>query len=224
MGDFAAAAAAVVYGGAMLVLLGVRSWQQRRATGSTGFRGFTGMTSGGAERAAGLCFMAAVILGLVSPVLAGLHLLPPSWRGEHWAAAGWVWAALVLAAAGLALAVVAQQTMGASWRIGVDPAERTVLVRHGVFALVRNPIFTAMIAVQVGTAVMAPTWLGAVGVVAMVVGCMAQTRLVEEPYLLRTHGATYARYAGRTGRFIPGVGRLDHRPVSGRPRSAGGQA
>jgi protein-S-isoprenylcysteine O-methyltransferase Ste14 len=36
-------------------------------------------------------------------------------------------------------------SMGASWRIGVDPSERTDLVTGGAFALVRNPIFSAML-------------------------------------------------------------------------------
>jgi protein-S-isoprenylcysteine O-methyltransferase Ste14 len=31
--------------------------------------------------------------------------------------------------------------------------------------------------------------------------------LIEEPYLLATHGVTYERYAAATGRFVPGVGR-----------------
>jgi protein-S-isoprenylcysteine O-methyltransferase Ste14 len=35
---------------------------------------------------------------------------------------------------------------GASWRIGVDPDERTTLVTSGPFAIARNPIFTAMAA------------------------------------------------------------------------------
>jgi protein-S-isoprenylcysteine O-methyltransferase Ste14 len=35
-----------------------------------------------------------------------------------------------------------------------------------------------------------------------------QTRAVEEPYLLRTHGEAYAAYAARVGRFVPGLGRL----------------
>lgn len=39
------------------------------------------------------------------------------------------------------------------------------------------------------------------------VGLELQVRFVEEPYLLRTH-ATYASYASRVGRFLPGLGRL----------------
>lgn len=33
-----------------------------------------------------------------------------------------------------------------------------------------------------------------------------QVRAVEEPYLVRTHGTTYVRYAERVGRFLPQLG------------------
>jgi protein-S-isoprenylcysteine O-methyltransferase Ste14 len=42
----------------------------------------------------------------------------------------------------------------------------------------------------------------------VVVAVQLQVRLVEEPYLRRLHGETYADYAQRVGRFFPGVGRL----------------
>src|SRR5919106_1033091 len=35
-----------------------------------------------------------------------------------------------------------------------------------------------------------------------------QVRRVEEPYLARVHGPAYLSYAARTGRFLPGIGRL----------------
>ncbi len=38
-----------------------------------------------------------------------------------------------------------------------------------------------------------------------------QVRAIEEPYLVRTHGAAYTGYAARTGRFLPGIGRLTDR-------------
>lgn len=48
------------------------------------------------------------------------------------------WLGLGLAVIGLALVLAAQQAMGDSWRIGVDPSERTGLVTTGAFATVRN--------------------------------------------------------------------------------------
>src|SRR3546814_15382651 len=56
----------------------------------------------------------------------------------------------VLAVAGIAATLYAQRDMGESWRIGVDPSETTTLVLRGVFGLVRNPIFTAMLIFAAG--------------------------------------------------------------------------
>lgn len=203
MPDRAAVAAGVLYGSSAAVLLVARSWQQKRATGSSGFRGFTGMRTGRADRVGGLSFATAVAAGLASPTLAARYQLPVAARQK-----ALTWAGGAVAASGIVLASLAQQTMGESWRIGVDPTEQTDLVTDGVFTLVRNPIFTAMIAVQAGTAAMAPTWLSVTGTAALVLACQVQTRLVEEPYLLRTHTDAYASYARRTGRFLPCLGRL----------------
>ncbi|MGC4763322.1 hypothetical protein ACLQ20_10755 [Micromonospora sp. DT46] len=48
----------------------------------------------------------------------------------------------------------------------------------------------------------------------LVASVQVQVRAVEEPYLIRTHGATYLMYAARTGRFWPGLGRRTT-PVNG---------
>ena len=204
MADRGAVGAGPLYGSSVAVLLVARSWQQKRATGSTGFRGFTGMRSGIADRVGGLSFGVAVTAGLVSPVLAAASRLPLLQTRSN----GVVWAGAAAAGGGIVLASLAQQTMGESWRIGVDPDEQTELVTDGVFGSIRNPIFTAMVAVQAGTALMAPTWLSVAGVAALVTAVEVQTRLVEEPYLARTHGDPYTNYASRTGRFLPLLGRL----------------
>lgn len=41
-----------------------------------------------------------------------------------------------------------------------------------------------------------------------ILGVQLQVRIVEEPYLVQTHGDRYVRYARRTGRFLPTRGRL----------------
>ena len=203
MTDLAATAAALVYTAAIVLLLLVRTRRQYRATGSTGFNGIRGAAQDPAARAAGIGFAMAVLIGLVAPWLAAVGLLPvknlPIVLGAF---------ATVVAGAGLQLGVTAQQAMGRSWRIGVDQSEATELVTTGPFRLVRNPIFTALMMIQAGTAVMAPTWLSLIGAVLMVAACQAQTRLVEEPYLLRRHGDAYRAYAAEAGRFVPGLGHL----------------
>ncbi len=64
-----------------------------------------------------------------------------------------------------------------------------------------------------GLARLVPNAAAAVSVVATVVGLAIHVvRVVEEPHLLRLHGEAYRRWAAATGRFLPGLGRLDPVP------------
>lgn len=109
------------------------------------------------------------------------------------------------------LTVLAQVQMGESWRIGVEAGERTELVTGGLFAHVRNPIFTGMLAFAVGLALLVPSAVAIAGACLAVLTIQAQVRLVEEPNLRTVHGAAYLGWASRTGRFLPILGRL--RPI-----------
>jgi protein-S-isoprenylcysteine O-methyltransferase Ste14 len=144
--------------------------------------------------------VASVVMLAAAPVLAATGRLAPVAVLDGGAVAV---AGLVAAVAGIAVTFWAQLAMGASWRIGVDPAERTALVTAGPFATVRNPIFSAMALTGVGLTSMAPTVVGLGGLAVLFVALEIQVRGVEEPHLARIHGAAYADYAGRTGRFVP---------------------
>jgi protein-S-isoprenylcysteine O-methyltransferase Ste14 len=128
-------------------------------------------------------------------------------------------AGLAVATAGIVLTLLAQLSMGDSWRIGVDDGERTELVAEGAFAIVRNPIFSAMVVTAVGLSAMVPNVLAGVGLVALLGALEIQVRAIEEPYLRTVHGRSYERYAARVGRFVPGVGRLATAPTRGARRS-----
>jgi protein-S-isoprenylcysteine O-methyltransferase Ste14 len=188
----------------LAVAFGARTVIHLRRTGSSGFQGISGRP-GSAEWGGGVLFAVAVALGLLAPFLDLLDVLDPidALDGElgHGAGAG-------LFFGGLITTVVAQFAMGDSWRIGVDESDRTALVTTGPFAMVRNPIFSGMIPVAVGLALLVPNVMSIAAVIALVVALEIQTRLVEEPYLLRTHGEAYGAYAARAGRFFPWVGRL----------------
>ena len=203
-----AAWALTLFGVYLGTAFGLRTLISYRRTGSSGFKGLGGRP-GSAEWLAGVLFAAALVAGFAAPVLDAAGAVDPleaiDGRTAH--AAGFA-----LFAAGLAITLVAQLAMGDSWRIGVDSAERTALVTAGPFALVRNPIFTGMLPASLGLALLAPNAVAVVAFLVLVVALELQTRVVEEPYLLRTHGETYAGYAARVGRFVPGVGRLGGAP------------
>jgi protein-S-isoprenylcysteine O-methyltransferase Ste14 len=197
--------ALVLYALYLGLAFGLRSLIQLRRTGSAGFHGVGGRP-GSAEWLAGVGFTVALLLGLAAPVLALLGLVEPVPALDATAVHA---AGLLLATTGIAATFYAQVAMGTSWRIGVEEGERTELVTAGPFALVRNPIFAAMLPTGVGLTLLVPSWVAFAGLVGLALALELQVRVVEEPYLLRSHGEAYARYAARVGRFVPGIGRLN---------------
>ena len=196
--------ALVLYAVYLALAFGLRTVMQLRRTGSTGFHGVGGRP-GSAEWLAGVGFVVALVLGVAAPVLALVDVVEPIEALD----AGWVnVTGAVIAILGIAATLYAQVAMGTSWRVGVDPAERTELVTTGPFAVVRNPIFAAMIPTALGLVLLVPSWVAIVGLVGLIVALELQVRVVEEPYLRRAQGHAYVEYASRVGRFFPGIGRL----------------
>ena len=199
-----AAAALALYGLSLALTFGVRIAVQVRRTGSTGVHGLD-RNAGPIEQFAGVLFVGSLAMGALAPILTLFGVLEPISALDGTAAHI---LGLVLGLGGVALTFGAQLAMGDAWRIGVDPEERTELVTDGPFGLVRNPIYSAMIPTVFGLVLMVPNALAIATIVCLVIALELQVRLVEEPYLLRTHGGAFAEYAASVGRFVPGVGRL----------------
>ncbi|GAA0793639.1 methyltransferase family protein [Spirilliplanes yamanashiensis] len=181
---------------------GLATLRQYRRTGDTGLR-IGPRFAAGWQRAATLLMAAALLTGLAAPVasLLGMPTIPPL-DGTAAAAVG-----IALMVTGIAATVLAQTSMGTSWRIGVDPGESPPLVTGGAFRVARNPIFTAMMVTAAGIALTVPNAIAVGGLIAAIIAIELQVRLVEEPYLRRQHGQAYAAYEQRVGRFLPGIGR-----------------
>jgi protein-S-isoprenylcysteine O-methyltransferase Ste14 len=199
-----ATTALVLYAVYLVLAFGVRILIQIRSTGSTGFLGLHGRP-GSVEWISGVGFAVGLTVGAAAPVLALLDLVEPisALDTTPMHAVG-----LLLAVAGIGATFYAQMAMGSSWRIGVDPAEHTELVTSGPFALVRNPIYSAMLPTVLGLALLVPSWIALAGLAGLAVGLELQVRVVEEPYLRQVHGDAFATYAARVGRFVPGIGQL----------------
>jgi protein-S-isoprenylcysteine O-methyltransferase Ste14 len=199
---------AIVALGAYAVYLGLafglRTAIQIRRTGASGFAGVSGRP-GSAEWWAGVLFVVALFVGAAAPLLALAGVVEPiaalDTPAVHLAGGA-------LFAIGLAGTLAAQVAMGDAWRIGVDERSTAALVVDGPFAVVRNPIFAAMLPASAGLALMVPSVVALAGLIALAIALELQVRVVEEPHLRRVHGDSYAAYAARVGRFAPGLGRL----------------
>src|SRR5918995_4432862 len=192
----------ILFAGWLLLVGVVRPVVHRRRTGAVAAR--FGDPRGSPQwwsRALGAW---GLVFAVATPVaaLAGLEPLAMFDRPAV-AAAG-----VVLVVLGVAATLTGQAAMGDSWRADVDPETLTALVVKGPFRWVRNPIFSGTAMTVAGLALIVPNLLAAGMLVLCCASWQVQVRLVEELYLARVHGPVYERYAGRTGRFLPGVGRL----------------
>jgi len=129
-------------------------------------------------------------------------LLRPIWQPSPAIRAGLAWSAAAVVLAAYGATAFCWKRMGKSWRMGIDPDEKTPLVAFGPFAYVRHPIYALSAAMILAAALALPSPLMlAAAIIHISLLCWESAR--EEHYLLRTHGPDYQYYRTRVGRFIP---------------------
>lgn len=104
---------------------------------------------------------------------------------------------------GTALTVISQHQMGAAWRLGVDEAEKTILVTTGIYKYIRNPIYSGVILFGMGMFLLSPNiyMMGCLFFVCLSIEI--HVRYVEEPHLSRLHGVAYIKYCNHSGKYFP---------------------
>ncbi len=114
----------------------------------------------------------------------------------------------IVATLGIGLTMWGQLDMGNSWRVGIDSEERIELVTTGLYAHVRNPIYSGVFLFAFGLVQLVPNAISLSGLIAVLVVLEIVVRRIEEPYLESVHGLAFRSWASTTGRFLPRLGRL----------------
>jgi len=128
-----------------------------------------------------------------------------------WTRARWLPASTLVAPIGLAiqvgsmlLDVWAMRCLGRNWSGAVAIKVDHELIRTGPYRLVRHPIYTAMIGMYLGTAVVSGEVHGLLAVALAAIAYWRKTRM-EERGLLETFGQAYADYKRESWALIPWV-------------------
>ena len=108
-------------------------------------------------------------------------------------------AALMLVGAGVALA--GALALGKNLTPFPKPTEQARLVRHGIYALIRHPLYTSVISVSIGWALVWQSWPAMLVAAALILFFHAKAR--QEERWLREKFPEYADYERRVRRFIP---------------------
>ena len=95
--------------------------------------------------------------------------------------------------------------LGRSWSVTLEIRENHGLVTDGIYRFVRHPMYSAYFLWVLSQALLLPNWIaGPAGLLGF--GTLFAFRLrCEEQMMLEAFGESYAAYAARTKRIIPGV-------------------
>jgi protein-S-isoprenylcysteine O-methyltransferase Ste14 len=112
------------------------------------------------------------------------------------------WAGLMVQTAALLLALWARRHLGSNWSGEIAIKGGQVLVRSGPYRFVRHPIYTAILGMFVGTALVNRSALVLPGLAMAGFAYWRKIRL-EEAAVGRMFGPEYARYRQSTGSLLP---------------------
>jgi protein-S-isoprenylcysteine O-methyltransferase Ste14 len=113
-------------------------------------------------------------------------------------------AGCLLCLAGLALAIWARATLGGNWSSMVTLKERHELIESGPYRLVRHPIYTAILTMLVGTALVVGTLSAVVSLPIFFAAFLIKLR-EEEALMMRQFPEAYAAYRQRAAALVPFV-------------------
>jgi protein-S-isoprenylcysteine O-methyltransferase Ste14 len=146
------------------------------------------------------------------PMIGAFYLLGPGERFGH----GWLREqfvphstlvyslGLALCVAGAALAIWARHLLGANWSGNVQVKEDHELITAGPYSRVRHPIYTGLLAMFAGSALMVGDIRGLVALAVMSVSFWLKLR-AEEKWMLEQFGDRYRRYMQGTRALVPGL-------------------
>jgi protein-S-isoprenylcysteine O-methyltransferase Ste14 len=151
-------------------------------------------------------------LGYTLPMMAGAVLLFRGYgdRGYPWGAGRHVlpaltalaWTGVALTLLGLMLALWARVTLGRNWSAAVVVRKDHELIMRGPYALMRHPIYTAILAMFVGTALAVGTIEAFAGLLLIAASLWIKLRQ-EEQLMMRQFPDEYPAYRRRVKRLIP---------------------
>lgn len=157
----------------------------------------------GCDRLAAIGFRAAFGLAILGPLLwltvPPLQTLDPLWTDQGAPFASF--AGHLMAILGAMIAFASQMAMGASWRVGVDPAAVGTLVSVGLYKISLNPTFAGQLMLLPGVALAIPSLPAVIAVFLFWLSANAQIRS-EERVLETALGGPYLDYKMQVPHWI----------------------
>ena len=114
----------------------------------------------------------------------------------------WAWIGIAPIVLGIALGIYAARQFARAGTNIVPLTQSSALVTDGAFALSRNPMYTGMIAVLIGVALLLDRWAPWIVVPVFIVILRLRFIRYEERLMEATFGQTYVDYKARVRRWL----------------------
>src|SRR3984893_14289846 len=147
----------------------------------------------------------------VVPLIFAFYLLNHSGFGQGWLGTRFVpdtplvrWLAVLITAAGVAVAFWARFHLGANWSGVVTLKENHELIRTGPYRTIRHPIYTGILLAFLGNVVLIGQVRGLIGLAIIWASFYIKARR-EESFLAQEFGPNFNEHLQHTGMFLPKV-------------------
>lgn len=104
---------------------------------------------------------------------------------------------------GAGVGIAGALALGRSLTPFPQPQPQARLVRHGIYARIRHPLYTSVVFAAIGWALTWHSWSALL--VALALAPFFDAKARQEECMLRERFPDYASYAKATRRFIPGI-------------------
>lgn len=142
-------------------------------------------------------------------IIAMLLLGPGEWFGHSWLRENFVEHSNLVGITGLSISIVgaiiacsSRYTLGKKWSLSVQRKESHQLIQNGIYRIIRHPIYTGLLFLFIGNAIIVGDYRGLIAVAIVFVSLWLKLRK-EERLMTETFGAKYTAYKNRTKALIP---------------------
>lgn len=142
-------------------------------------------------------------------IIAILLLGPGDWYGHSWLRENFVEHSNLVGIIGLSISVIgaiiactSRYRLGKNWSLSVQKKENHQLIQDGIYKVVRHPIYTGLLLLFIGNAIIVGDYRAIIAVLIVFVSLWLKLKK-EEKLLTETFGTKYTEYKNRTKALIP---------------------
>lgn len=147
------------------------------------------------------------ILGVGTMLLPVLYVFTP-WLGfADYPLPAWApWCGMAVMSAALWLFWRSHADLGENWSITLEVREGHQLITHGVYRLIRHPMYAAIWLFSLAQGLLLHNWLAGWAALVLFALVYFGRTAREEQMMYECFGEEYRNYMRRTGRLLPRVG------------------